>query len=127
MTMLAASAVGVKKSIISMSTLSRLDRLEFQLLDAGETQKIIGDAHQPLAFRLQLLHASQGPPFALVLRVLKVLGQELQIQPQRAQMVLDLMDEAAGQLGQQGVAVVFGHVPLPSKNHLTLEHGKNYI
>ena len=104
--MLACRAVGPKKSTISSTTSARSAGTRFEVLDAGEAQEVVGNVDQPLALALQALDALQGPAFALGLRLLEVLGQELQVQAERAEVVLDLVDEAAGQLGQLGVRVV---------------------
>ena len=88
--------------------LAEVRGLQLEFLDAGKPQEIVGHADEAFAFLLEFLHPAQGPAFALILRLLKVLGQELQIEAERAQVILDLMDEAAGKLGQGGVGIV-GH------------------
>jgi hypothetical protein len=52
---------------------------------------------------LQTLNALQGTPFTLAVRLLEIFGQQLEVQPESAQVILDFMDKAAGQLGQLGV------------------------
>src|SRR5207244_6145460 len=43
---------------------------------------------------------------ALGLGLSKIFGQELKVEPQRAEVVLDFVDEAARQLGQLSVAII---------------------
>jgi hypothetical protein len=74
-------------------------------LKPRESQKIIGDVNKLSALRLQSLYAFERSPFALVARLLKVLGKELKIQAQRAQVIFDLMTETPSKLRQLGVAV----------------------
>ncbi len=81
---------------------------QVEVLDAGEAQEVVGHLDEALAFVLQALDAGQGAALALGLRVLEILGQKLQVQPERAEVVLDLVNEAAGQLGQLGVLVAHG-------------------
>src|SRR5262249_1015230 len=81
-----------------------------QVLDAREPQEVVGDVDEPLALVLQPLDALERPAFALRLRLLEVLSEELQVEAERAEVVLDLVDEPAGQLGQLGVRFL-PHVP----------------
>ena len=83
---------------------NQISRSQLELLGAGKSQEIVGNLDQPLALTLQALDALQGAALALRLRFLKVLGQELKVQPERAEMVLDFVDKATGQLSELGVA-----------------------
>jgi hypothetical protein len=85
-------------------------RLKVQLFDAREAEEIIRYFNEALAFVLQSLGAFQRAAFALVLRVLEIFREKLQIESKRAEMVLDFVDEATGQLSQLGVLAAFvGH------------------
>ncbi len=69
----------------------------------GEAQEVVGHVHQPLTLGLKALDAVEGAAFSLRLRIGKVLSQQLEIEAERADVVLDLVDEAAGQFGKLGV------------------------
>src|SRR5205814_6386232 len=84
---------------------NEIGRLDLQILDPGEAQEIVRDFDQTLAFALEALGTLQGAAFAQRLRFLEVFRQELEIQAERAEVVLDFVDEAACQLGQFGIAV----------------------
>ena len=71
-----------------------------QLLGPRKTQKVVGNLDEALAFVLQALNSIGCLAFAGVLRLGKILGEQLQIQIQRADMVLDLVDETTRELGE---------------------------
>src|SRR5262249_16711213 len=62
---------------------------------------------EPLAFALQSQDALARLALTRRLGLLKVLGEQLQVEAERADVVLDLVDEPARQLGELGVVV--GH------------------
>jgi hypothetical protein len=74
-------------------------------LNSSEAKEIVRDLDEPATFGLEALDAFQGAALAIVLGIPKILGQELEVQTEGAQVVLDLMDEAACQLSQLGVAL----------------------
>src|SRR5262249_11151674 len=58
------------------------------------------------ALGLKPLDSFQCPAITLRLGFAEILGEELEVQPQRAQVVLNLMDEAAGKFGEFHVLVI---------------------
>ena len=90
-----------------LDDLGQVGRLQLQVLDAGEAQEVVGDVDQALTFALQALDALQGPAFALRSAApAKSSASSCRLRPERAEVVLDLVDEAARQLGQLGVLFV---------------------
>ena len=77
--------------------LAQVGRLAVQVRHAGEAQEVVGQVHQPPA----LVGQPGGPVQRLALprglRVLEVLGQQLQVQREGVEVVLDLVDEPAGE------------------------------
>ena len=61
----------------SADDLAELHRHQFEVLDARETEEVVGNVYQALALALQPVNAFLDPAFALVLRVLKVLVEQL--------------------------------------------------
>ena len=84
--------------------LGKIRRRPHDLVDAGKVQEIVGKFDKAVTFALEFLHAGEGLAFARRLRLGEVLGQELQIQAERAEVILDFVDETAGQFGQFGVS-----------------------
>src|SRR5437773_724927 len=80
-------------------------RPEPQSLEPRELQEVVGQIDEPLTLALQLLHARQGPAFTLRLGILEVLAEELQVEIERVDVVLDLVNEPARELGKGGVIV----------------------
>ena len=77
-----------------------------EFLDAGEAEEVVGEIDELLALAVEPRDAVEGAALALASRVLEVLGQQLQVEAEGAEVVLDLVDEAAGQFGQFGVLSV---------------------
>src|SRR4029077_2859955 len=79
---------------------------EPQVSAPGEPQEIIGDVNEALALMLQALNAVQRPTLPLGLGLLEILGEQLQVQAEGTEVVLDLVNETTGQLGQLSVLLV---------------------
>ena len=88
--------------------LGQAGRPAVQVLDPGEAEEVVGHVDEALALALEAPDALQGAALALRLRVGEVLAEQLQVEAERAEVVLDLVDETAGQLGEGGI-VVAGH------------------
>ena len=87
---------------------SRHDRVERgrlggEILHAGEAEEVVGEIDEFLALAGEPRDAVEGAALARRLGVLEVLGEELQVERERAEVVLDLVDEPAGEFGEFGV------------------------
>ena len=78
----------------------QLRRLAVQVFDAGVAQEIVRQIDEPLTLRCHQPDALERPAFALRFRVLEILAEQLQVQQHRAEVVLHIVDEAAGRLGE---------------------------
>ncbi len=77
--------------------------LQLQVLNAGEPEKILDDPIQPLNLMLEPLDSLEHAAVARGFGVLKVLGQEVEVQGERREWVADLMSQAAGQFRNLGI------------------------
>ena len=81
----------------------QVGRLELQVLDPGEPEEVLEDVVQPMDLVLQPLDPLQHAAVARGLGVLKVLGQQVEVQRDRRERIADLMSQPAGELGDLGV------------------------
>src|SRR6185437_11651407 len=76
-----------------------------QLLHPGEAEEIVRQIGQAGTFVGKPSDAFERAPLALALRVLEILGEQLQVQEQRADVVLNVVDEPARQFREFGIWV----------------------
>ena len=81
----------------------QVGRLELQVLHPGEPEEVLEDVAEPMDLVLQPFDPLQHAAIARGLGVLKVLGQQVEVQRERRERVANLMREPAGKLGDLGV------------------------
>ena len=91
--------VGLVKVAEFVDDRVQIGRLQSQLLNPGEPEKVFDDIAQPLNLVLQPLDPLKDAAVARCLGLLKVLGQEIEIQGDRRERISNLVSQAAGQLG----------------------------
>ena len=74
-----------------LDDLVEVHEFQLQVLDAGEAEEVLEDAMQPEDLVLEPLDPLADPAVARGLAVLKILGQEVEVQPERGQGIADLV------------------------------------
>lgn len=83
----------------------QVNGFQLQVLDAGEPEEVLEDAMQPEDFVLEPLDPLANPTVARRLAVLKILGQQVEVQPEGRERIADLVGESAGKLRDLGILV----------------------